>query len=225
MSVRDRLRRALRGGAHQRDDEAWERSRTRWRAAQPTANLTWGVEITGDSFIAKATEYGAFGQGRRVVEIGPGYGRLLSSALERGAEFGTWLGIDLSEENVAFLSETFDREGIAFVQTDIEAVRVPEPADAVLSSLTFKHLFPSFEAGLRNLAGQLNEGAVVVFDLIEGERRYFEDDGVTYIRWYSRDEIDGILSAAGLERVAFDEVQHHPELARLLVVARKPAPS
>jgi hypothetical protein len=100
--------------------------------------------------------------------------------------------------------------------------RLGEQVDAVLSSLTFKHLFPSFERGLANLANQMAPGAVAVFDLIEGERRYFEPDGVTYIRWYTRDEVRELASRAGLDSVEFDEVRHHPEMSRLLVVARKP---
>ena len=93
----------------------------------------------------------------------------------------------------------------------------------MVSSLTFKHLFPSFERALSNLAGQMAAGGVVLFDLIEGSRRYFEDDGVTYIRWYERDEVEALLRACGLEPVAFEEVRHHATLARLLVVARRPA--
>jgi hypothetical protein len=73
--------------------------------------------------------------------------------------------------------------------TDIETVNLGDPVDTVISSLTFKHLFPSFEYALRNIAEQLCPEGLVVFDLIEGHRRYFEDDGVTYICWYSRDEV------------------------------------
>jgi hypothetical protein len=68
----------------------------------------------------------------------------------------------------------------------------------------------------------MRPGALAVFDLIEGQRRYFAEDGVTYIRAYSRPEVEEILKAAGLELVAFDEVCHLPEYVRLLVVARKP---
>jgi len=208
---------------HESREEAWERSRTRWRAAEPTANLTWDVRLTGDAFIDRAEHYGAFADGRRVVEVGPGYGRLLATALGRGLPFASYTGVDLSERNVAHLSETFEDERVSFVREDVEEVRFAEPVDAVVSSLTFKHLFPSFERALRNLAGQMAAGGVVLFDLIEGSRRFFEDDGVTYIRWYVREEIEGLLGACGLQLVAFEEVRHHPTLARLLVVARKPA--
>jgi len=208
---------------HESREEAWERSRTRWRAAEPTANLTWDVRLTGDAFIDRAEQYGAFGDGRRIVEVGPGYGRLLATALARELPFASFTGVDLSERNVAHLSQTFADERVSFVCEDVEEVRFAEPVDAVLSSLTFKHLFPSFERALGNLAGQMAPGGIVLFDLIEGSRRFFEDDGVTYIRWYERGEIEGLLRACGLELVAFEEVRHHPTLARLLVIARRPA--
>ncbi|MBA3298909.1 MAG: class I SAM-dependent methyltransferase [Thermoleophilaceae bacterium] len=206
---------------HESREEAWERSRTRWRAAKPTAGLTWDVQLNGQAFVARAEHHGAFGPEKRIAEIGPGYGRLLGSVLERGLAFASYTGVDLSEQNVAHLVETFPDRRISFACEDVEAVAFAEPVDAVLSSLTFKHLFPSFARALSNLAGQMTPGGIVLFDLIEGSRRFFEEDGVTYIRWYERGEVEDILAACGLERVAFEQVRHHPDLARLLVVARK----
>jgi SAM-dependent methyltransferase len=207
---------------HESREEAWERSRTRWRAAQPTANLTWDVELTGDAFIDRAEHHGAFGDGRHVVEVGPGYGRLLATTLERELPFASYTGVDLSAENVAHLRAKFSDERVSFFVADVEEVRFETPVDSVVSSLTFKHLFPSFENALANLASQMAPGGVVLFDLIEGSRRFFEDDGVTYIRAYERPEVEAIVAACGLELVGFEEVRHHPSLARLLVVARKP---
>ena len=84
------------------------------------------------------------------------------------------------------------------------------------------HLFPSFEAALQNVAGQMSPGALAVFDLIEGHRRYFAEDGVSYMRFYTRPEVEAILANTGLELVLFDEVRHLADHVRLLVVARKP---
>jgi SAM-dependent methyltransferase len=227
----DRLERALNSRIdaletqlHESREEAWTRSRKRWRAAKPDADLTWAVEIGGDAFVAKAESYGAYGSGRNVVEIGPGYGRLLAAALERGVEFASYVGIDISAENVSYLRERFIQPEIEFVHADVEAARLERPIDSVISSLTFKHLYPSFEAALRNLGPQMRAGGRLVFDLIEGRRRYFEDDRVTYIRWYTRPEIEELLGATGFEPIAFDEVEHVPGLTRLLVVAERPQP-
>jgi len=45
---------------------------------------------------------------------------------------------------------------------------------------------------------------------------------VTYLRHYTRPEVEAIVAAARLEIAAFDEVRHLPDHIRLLVVARKP---
>jgi hypothetical protein len=130
--------------------------------------------------------------------------------------------VDLSGQNVRHLEQRFDQDSVRFVEADVEEVELEEPIDALLSSLTFKHLFPSFERALTNLGRQMAPGAVAVFDLIEGHRRYFEADGVTYIRCYTRDEVRELVDRCGLAVEAFDEVRHHPDMARLLVLARKP---
>ena len=207
---------------HESREEAWERSRARWRAAKPNPGLTWGVDVSGEAFVSKAAQYGALEPRSRVLEVGPGYGRLLLACLQRGASFGAYIGVDLSRENLDELRERFPQANVAFVHGDVETINVDEPVDSVISSLTFKHLFPSFEEALRNLGQQLRPGGLAVFDLIEGHRRYFEEDGVTYIRWYTRPEIEAILASTGFGLVAFDEVRHLPDHTRLLVVARKP---
>jgi SAM-dependent methyltransferase len=207
---------------HESREETWERSRERWRGTGPTPNLTWGVEVSGEPFVTKAAQHGALGPDRRILEIGPGYGRLLGAAIERGSSFRSYVGVDLSHSNVSHLRERFSQDDISFVQADAESVDVGEPVDTVISSLVFKHLFPSFEATLRNVARQMTPGALAVFDLIEGHRRYFADDGVTYLRHYTRPEVEAIVAAARLEIAAFDEVRHLPDHIRLLVVARKP---
>ena len=206
---------------HESREEAWERSRTRWRAAEPNANLTWAVELTGDAFIDRAEHHRAFGEGRHVVEVGPGYGRLLSTIMKRSLPLGRYTGIDLSQANVDHLASRFTDDRISFRVEDVEQARFEQPVDTVLSSLTFKHLFPSFEQALSNLAEQMAPGGIVLFDLIEGSRRYFEDDDVTYIRWYERGEVEELLGRCGVELVVFEEVRHHPSLARLLVIGRR----
>jgi SAM-dependent methyltransferase len=213
---------ALETRMHESHEQLWDRSRVRWRATEPTVDLTWGLDLPGRPFVSKAVEHGALGPARRVLEVGPGYGRLLAACLERGDSFSSYVGVDLSQDNILHLRKRFPQDNIVFLNTDAEAVELDEPVDSVISSLTFKHLFPSFEGPLGNLARQLRPGGVAVFDLIEGYRRYFEDDGVTYIRWYARDEVESILVATGLDLVAFDEVRHLPDVTRLLVVGRKP---
>ena len=199
----------------------WERSRIRWRRGprRPSA-LTWGRMVSGDAFVAKAATYVEFTDDTRILEVGPGYGRLLQALLDRDVAFGHYCGLDISADNCAALRERFALPHVTFVQGDVETVSFDTPWDVVLSSLTFKHLFPSFEPALRNLGAYLAPGARLCIDFLEGSRRGFNHR--TYLRRYTREEILEILDQVGLAHVAFDEVEHEPGWSRLLTVAEKP---
>jgi SAM-dependent methyltransferase len=201
--------------------ETVERSKTRWRDTAPTRNLTWDRPIVGDAFIAKAADHRAFGADRAILEIGPGYGRLLTSILGTQIPFSQYRGLDISTKNVAYLTEQFRDPRIGFIYGDAESAVLPQKFDVVVSSLVLKHVFPSFEKALTNVSTYLNPGAVVIFDVIEGQKQFFEDDDVTYIRYYTRDELTQIVERSGLRLVAFDEVLHDTDHPRLLVVAAK----
>jgi SAM-dependent methyltransferase len=201
------------------------RARTRWLEARPGPDLTWGTALDGRDFVAKADAHGAFGSDRALLEIGPGYGRILRSCLQAGAPFGRYIGLDLSAENVEHLRQAFDDPRAEFVRGDAASADLDVEVDSVLSSLTFKHLYPSFEPALANVARQLSDRGLVLFDLIEGTRRYFEPDGVTYIREYGRREVEEILDRTGLQLLSFDEVVHDRDHRRLLVVAGAPGES
>jgi len=204
-------------------EETWERSRARWREASPTADLTWDTELTGYAFIEKVAATGAFGPETDILEIGPGYGRLLRACLDRGVGFQSYVGVDLSAENVAHLSERFGSDTVSFVNADIETVQLDAGVDLVVSSLTLKHLYPSCERALANVSSHVRPGGSMVFDVIEGDRRWWEHDNATYIRAYTRDELRELLDRVGFSDVAFDLVTHCPGRTRLLVVARRSA--
>jgi SAM-dependent methyltransferase len=207
---------------HESKESLWNISRERWRQAEPTDALTWGRMLTGDGFIAKVSSYEVFDHEKSILEIGVGYGRLLKACIEQKIPFKNYYGVDLSVKNVKHLQDIFPVANINIIQGDAEKVSFDARFDVVLSSLTFKHLFPSFENTLRNVVNYVNPGGMFFFDLIEGKNRYFEDDAVTYIRWYTRSEILQILDAVSLELVSFDQVQHDTDHSRLLVVVRKP---
>lgn len=215
----DRLETVL----YETKDEARQRSQRRWRETAPTIDLTWGIEVTGDAFIAKAASYKAFGPDIAVLEIGPGYGRLPKAILAQQSPFKRYLGVDISSKNVAYLRKEFPDPRLQFVQGDIEEYKVEGPFDLVISSLVLKHLFPSFEAALRNIAPAVTATGLFIFDLVEGERTFFETDDVTYVRQYTQQEVAEILERTGLLLVAFDKVWHDARQVRLLVVARKAA--
>ena len=217
LSGRRRLRRFERRG------DARQRSKARWRSTRPEAGLTWGIELSGDPLVDVADHYGAFGRGRTILEIGPGYGRLLRACLARGVEFDRYIGLDISENNVRELRDQIGDERVTILEGDAETASFESPFDTVLSFLTFKHFYPSFERVLRNLEPQLRAGALVLFDLIEGTREYFEWDQVTFVHEYAREDVKEILERCSLDLVAFDTVEHAPDRVRMVVVAKKPS--
>ena len=137
--------------------------------------------------------------------------------------FKNYLGVDLSANQVAYLGENFANEKIHFLLGDAESFTPDHQFDSVLSSLTFKHLFPSFKPAADNISRHLKPGARLCIDFIEGKRRLFEADGVTFIRHYTREEITEILQDAGFDEIQFDQVTHTEGFTRLLVLARKSA--
>jgi SAM-dependent methyltransferase len=197
------------------------RAQTRWRTATPDARLTWGIELSGEPFVSKVDSYGGFGADKAILEIGPGYGRLPKACCSLGVPFRRYVAVDLSQANVEYLRDTLTDPRIEVVCGDVQTLALNETFDTVMSSLTLKHLFPTFERALVNMAAHLTIGGRVYFDLIEGDRHRFEHDEVTFIRQYRRDEVVAILENAALELVAFDHVDHHPDHRRLLVVAAK----
>jgi SAM-dependent methyltransferase len=216
---RRRLRRVEEAGA------VGERSKARWREARPDPGLTWGEAVSGEPAVEAADRHGVFGAEKTVLEVGPGYGRVLGAALRRGVEFRRYIGLDLSDGNVRHLREEFDDPRVEIVHGDAESVVLDEPVDGVLSFLTFKHIYPSFSPALANLGRQLRPGGRIVFDLIEGSREYFHRDQVTFMREYTRAEVSEIVRGASLELVAIDRVEHAPGRSRMLVVAAKPRPA
>ena len=206
-------------GLVNRELDLQERAKLRWRRASPSSALTWGRMVSGDAFVNKVEEYGAFGPDRTILELGPGYGRLLRSILDNGVQFSSYLGIDLSKDNVNHLRSAFQSPKVSFLIADAEELELNTGFDSLISSLTMKHLYPTFESALANLRRFATEGCTFLFDLLEGDGRYFEDDGVTNIRYYTKDEVKTILRNIGIQTVSLDYVHHDAEHTRLLVVA------
>ena len=202
--------------------QLWEKSKMRWRTAEPLEGLTWGVELSGDAFVERVVVHADLTPEKSILEIGPGYGRILKSFLKKGLPFEKYVGLDISDKNVAILKSRFANEKIIFLQGDVEKFTLDQKFDLIVSSLTFKHLFPTFERALCNLAGHMQTGGTIIFDLIEGDSMVFESETDTFMHRYKRDDVQEIAATAGLSVAAFEPVHHAPGFSRLLVVARKP---
>jgi SAM-dependent methyltransferase len=203
---------------NQTSAEAQERSKSRWRQARPQLDLTFGESLTGQAFVTKLAEHAKLTEQTRLLEIGPGYGRLLSAYLDQGLPFSSYTGLDLSEFNVGHLSERFGDPRISFLHGDANSAAIPE-FDLGISSLVFKHFYPTFEQALANCTSSLSAEGRFIFDLLEGKRAYFEHDDATYVHCYEPPDVEQIVARAGLRVLAFDHVEHGPNRTRLLVVA------
>ena len=197
-------------------------ARKRWIEAKPTLYLTWNKEVSGEAFIKKVLKYDTFQPNKNILEIGPGYGRLLKAILNENLPFKNYYGVDLSEENISYLKKSFTTPNVHFICGYAEDIQLGITFDMVISSLTFKHIFPTFEKLLYNVSTHMKKGSLIFFDLIEGNVAFFDEDG-TYIKCYSRSQIKDILQHSMLELVAFDNVIHSPGRSRLLVIAKKSA--
>lgn len=144
-----------------------QRSETRWKSAEPNASLTWGRSVTGDPFVSKLKSYCTFTPRTSIVEIGPGYGRLLKSILRLDLPFSRYVGVDLSASNCKWLEDKFGDERTSFLNADAATALLPSPFDVCISSLTLKHIYPSFGKLLLHLSTQASPGGRLVFDLLE----------------------------------------------------------
>ena len=199
------------------------KSTKRWREAKPDLHLTWAKEVSGDAFIKKVLTYATFEPNKNILEIGPGYGRLLKAILNENLSFNSFYGIDISSANVDYLKSTFTAPNIYFINANAEDFKLYTTFDIVISSLTFKHIYPSFEKALSNIHRHMKNNAIVSFDLIEGNMAFFEKTPDTYIRYYSKQQVKELIQHVDLELIEFDKVSHAPGYSRLLVIARKPS--
>jgi len=203
-------------------EDDWNKSRERWRNCNPDEDLTWGVYLTGDPFISKVSSYNVFSPEKSILEVGPGYGRLLKSILTLNIPFSKYLGVDISPKITKFLSETFKEHNIRFIQGDIETISLDSRFDIVLSSLTFMHLYPSLAKALNNIVKHMNPQGTLFFDVVEGTGGGFPNP-THFIRGYTREEIQETLRDLSLESIDLSTVQHTPafDYATLMFVAAR----
>jgi SAM-dependent methyltransferase len=228
------LDRGAAGGQHDPSD-LLELSQVRWRADEDEERLTWGAPMTGDTFVDVVQRHYRFTGRDTVVEIGPGYGRLLRCLLDRKQSFARYLGLEISAARVARLAGRFPLPGVEFVQADILHEVPSARADVVICSSTFEHLFPSMARGLDNLRAASGPQTKLFIDFIQNEgddelrtaRAYFEDT-TAYIRVYSLPEIERLFAAAGfrvtaLEKIVLGKDEFGKDVHRALVVAERAA--
>jgi SAM-dependent methyltransferase len=166
------------------DSSVLELTKGAWRNAKPTAALTWNAEMTGDAFVDRMTKLrGPLG---RVLEIGPGYGRVLRTLLERAVAFDSYTGVDISEQNVAHLKQTFTDQRLKFVHSDIFEFVDEQPYNTVYSSAVFMHIYPDIGGILRRCRELLRAGGAICFDVPLGGQRMIHSAQQLYVHEYTR---------------------------------------
>ena len=208
------------------DPVAHSVSQIRWRGDEAAPGLTWGNLMTGDQLWDLYQKYRKFTTSDRVLEIGPGYGRLLKTATDRRIPFASYTGLDLSEARIDRLRNEFAIRNGQFVLGDIDTWTGDTLFDVVLCSATFEHLHPDCRTALRNIHRQLADHGQVFIDFIRGDTimSYFESSG-TYMRVYPQDELAAIFCecryrVCAIETCTFGQSAAGP-LDRFLVVAKK----
>jgi SAM-dependent methyltransferase len=200
-------------------------SQTRWKADEPAAGLTWGVMMDGKSLWSIYLRTRSFAPSDRVLEIGPGYGRLLTTALEASVPFDDYVGVEMSPVRVKTLKKKFSDGRVKFKVGDVNIWRGNREFDVVICSSTFEHLFPDCRKALINLRSQVAAGAHLFIDFIgtEATSAGFEPTN-TFVRCYRSEELRSLFAECGYSVVDVVPVVLNPggqsrEIARKLVIA------
>jgi SAM-dependent methyltransferase len=150
----------------------------------------------------------------RVLEIGPGLGRLLRAMLERNRPFQSYHGVELNRGHVDRLRGEFLDTRISFQAEDCARYDYPDWYDAVVSSSTFEHLFPSITATVTRLRDRVKTGGKLFADYPAGDEqmtvarsRFADHPARHWVRTYSRAELEQIYRQAGF---MIDAVELYP---------------
>lgn len=209
-----------------------EQATERWRTHTSAAGLTWGVMLDGAPIVAALARHVPLNDAT-ILEIGPGYGRLLRALTSDTIH--TYVGLEISPHWTRELAAQFGHlPNVELVQgaaEDADTLLAGRQFDVIVSLLTWKHLYPDFSAVARCCRNLLMGDGRLIFDLPETGVAWparpdepsgkFEQETGTFTRTYSRAEVDMLLCSVGLTVAAFDEIEHVSGKRRLLVAARR----
>lgn len=117
-----------------------------------------------------AIEKCKLGKGKRVLEIGPGWGAFAGHAMKSGIQF---TGITNSEVSQSFLRDRLADFGDQFeiLLTDFYDYEPDEPFDAIVIMGVIEHL-PNYEKVLRKFLRLLKPGGLVFLDGSAARKKY-----------------------------------------------------
>jgi phospholipid N-methyltransferase len=207
-------------------------SQQRWKGDEVDEGLTWGKLMSGESFISAMSKFYVINTGDSVLEIGPGYGRLIKTILEKQLPFSKYDGLELSSERVKRLRREFTDPRINFIQGDVMKFTHNAQYNLVLCSATFEHLFPDFSIALSNIVRHLVKNAYLFIDFIMEDDNLsiefadFEKMGDAFVRIYSKNELERLFVEQGIRIVSIEPIilgrgAHGRDVRRALVVSNR----
>lgn len=125
--------------------------------------------------------------GKRVLDLGCGFGWHCEYAIEHGAKLA--VGIDLSEKMLEEARKINSSPKIEYIKMPIEEIEYPENSfDIVISSLAF-HYIKSFEDICSRIYSCLTNGGEFVFSVehpiftAEGKQDWYYDEAGKRLHW------------------------------------------
>lgn len=207
-----------------------KKSKIRWKDDDVDKDLTWGVIMSGSSFVDLMKEYCPLSEKSDILEIGPGYGRLLDEILKRKLNFKNYNGLEISKTRVGKLKRKYEKnEKCKFFVGDVTKDKIKKNYNYVISSSTFEHLYPDFVSGLINLK---NKNTFYCIDFL-GQNlsaQHFHDKiylghvNKYFVRVYMYEDIIKIFKDNGFNVIATKEISFglsakNEEVKRFVVIA------
>jgi SAM-dependent methyltransferase len=190
-----------------------DKSKIRWRGTELDEGLTWGTIWDGSAFLNATRKRASFTPSTSILEIGPGYGRILDQILNEGLPFQSYLGLDLSQGRVDRLTEKYKgNERIKFLLGDVETFQLDQRFDLCISSATFPHFYPDCGVALRNVAAHLKPGGLIAFDLASkpepSDGPYGSWEGHTYACAYAPSDIKRLVAGTRFSDLTTEHILH-----------------
>jgi SAM-dependent methyltransferase len=181
----------------------------RWRGVDGhDRGLTWGVILEGSSFFEEIQKTIDIGHAKSIIEVGPGYGRLLKALIARGHKFTEFLGLDISPQKIQKLRDKIRDARVKFAVGDCRTVNLGSYGgfDLLISSSTFVHIRPDFGAALSQMRQFMKREGIFAFDVTDcGDDRDVQGlgnpltPGGEFVGHYSKNRIKEIVRGSGLE--------------------------
>jgi len=195
-------------------------ARESWATSEPNTKLTWKEEMDGKPFVSLLTKHCGT-DFESVLEIGPGYGRILKSFADQ-ADTRSYLGLDISPNNIAFLKELELPFAATFENADFITANINQDFDLIYSAAVWLHFFPDISEALGRSRDLLRSGGRLCFDVGIGTKSWFHNTG-GFVKQYQQSELVDLIEKSGLRVVTVEKYDYFsPVAAGFFCACEKP---